>query len=366
MYSLSDQPAASSPDARFARLWRYSGLQASLPRWQASSCAVIGLGGLGCAVAPLLARLGVRRLILIDRDVVSRENLGHQGLFDQSDAAAALPKVEAARQRLSAVNSAVEIEAHTLELNRRNIRDLLADADLLFDGLDNYYTRLLLNDFAWASSKPYFYAGVVSGELSARAVLPGRTGCLRCLVDSPPPPGAIPTCSSAGVFPPLLGLAALLQMELAGRWLASSGAGIAAEHECAPTGAAWPDILYSFDMASLQLRQTSLRPRADCPVCGAAPGQGRYDYLDGGFDDRAASACDGSRQQLELPTPLDLARARAMLEAAGGFILRGSPFSLTAERGGLRYTLFPQGRLVLEGSEDPAELNRFVDTYLGA
>ncbi len=360
--SAQDPNTAAAPppqDGRFARLARYEGLADILPDWQASSCAVIGLGGLGCAVAPYLARLGVRRLSLIDRDVVSPENLGHQTLFSEAQAASAMPKASAAATVLAQSNSAVELDPRVAELSRHNIRDLLAGSTLLFDGLDNYYTRLLVNDYAFASGTPFLYAGVVSGELSARALIPGHSGCLRCLVDVPPAPGSIPTCSTAGVFPPLLGLAALLQLELAGRWLRFSAAGPPA------SSGVWPDTLFGFDMQSLRLRSLPAPLRPDCPVCSRPPGQGRYDFLDGVYDERAASACDGSRQQLELGRPLDLPRLAAQLEAAGGFVLRSGPLSLSAERDGLRYTLFPEGRMVLEGSLEPADLNRFLDTYLG-
>lgn len=335
---------------RYSRLARYSGLAPLLERWQASCCAVLGLGGLGGAIAPQLARLGVRRLVLIDRDTVSWENLGHQQLFDEAQAAAGLPKAVAAQQALARINSAVEIDARVGELNRPNISELLAGCELLFDGLDNYFTRLLLNDYAWATGTPYFYAGVVRGELSALALIPGRSGCLRCLVDRPPPPGSLPSCASEGVFPPLLNLAALLQLELAGRWL---------------SGAELPDILYSFDMQSLRMRQTTLTPRADCPVCSAPPGQGRYDYLDGLFDSQAASACASGRVELTLAHPLDLDLVQRQLEASGDFALRSNPWCLSAERDGESYTVFPGGRLVLEGSDDPARLNHFAATYLG-
>lgn len=349
---------AGRPQERYARLARYSGLADILPAWQDSACAVIGLGGLGSALAPQLARLGVRSLRLLDRDIVSQENLGHQQLYTESDAALALPKAIAAAQALSAVNSRPKLQPRVEELSRHNIRTLLDGCTLLFDGLDNYYTRLLVNDYAHAAGRPWFYAGVVSGELSVRAVIPGHSGCLRCLVDVPPAPGSIPTCSSAGVFPPLLQLAALLQLELAGRWLRFSGAQ-------AGGAAAWPDLIFGFDMQSLRLRSLPAPRRPDCPVCTAPPGQGRYDFLDGVFDERAASACDGLRQQLQLGRALNLGRLAEMLAASGGFELRHSPFSLSAARGSLRYTLFPEGRIVLEGSDSPQELNRFVDTYLG-
>lgn len=337
------------PD-RYSRLWRYTGLAGTLTRWQAAACAVVGLGGLGGGLTQQLARLGVKRLVLIDRDVVSEENLGHQVLFTADDAAQALPKAIAAAGVVRAINPAVAVEAHVTELTRHNIREVLADVELIFDGLDNYYARFLLNDFAHAIRAPYFYAGVVRGELSARAIVPGVSGCLRCLLEHPPLPGEAPTCAAQGVFPPLLGVANALQLDSANRYLA--GQFTAAD-----------DVLTSLTIPDWRWRRVPLGgPRVDCPVCG----QGRYEYLNGERDDLARQACSGERIEGALPSaPAELRSIYTTLTAHPELSVRGNTYCVIAERDGLRYTLFASGRLILEGSSDPTELSRFVATYLG-
>jgi adenylyltransferase/sulfurtransferase len=218
-------------ERRYSRLERYGPLGRVLPRWQAASVAVVGCGGLGGGLVLQLARLGVAtapasdntaapQLRLIDRDTVDAENLGHQALFGEADAAAGLPKAVAALRAVQAVNGRVSATAHVASLDRRNVHALLDGVQLIFDGLDSYATRFLLNDYALATGTPYLYAGVVRGELSARAVVPGVTGCLRCLLAGPPAPGEVPTCAAQGVFPPLLAVANMLQLQAAGRILA--------------------------------------------------------------------------------------------------------------------------------------------------
>jgi adenylyltransferase/sulfurtransferase len=359
-------------DERYSRLERYAPLGGVLPRWQAATVAVVGCGGLGGGLVLHLARLGVGsggrqattpRLILVDRDTVGRENLGHQALFTEADAAAALPKAVAGAKAVTAVNSAVAVEACVASLDRHNIRELLGGVELIFDGLDSYATRFLLNDYALATGTPYLYAGVVRGELSARAIVPGVTGCLRCLLDSPPAPGDVPTCAAEGVFPPLLGAANLLQLEAANRilageftvaddvlwsWRLVAGSAGGALH---PGG--WADRLPK----ALSLGG----PRADCPAC-----QGRYDYLDGLAGTAGARTCAPDRVELDLQMPaLSLSRAEALLAASGRFELRRNAWCLTAEAEGRRYTVFAGGRLALSGSGDPLELERFAATYLG-
>ena len=338
--------------ARYSRLKRFAGFAATLPLWQAQRCAVVGLGGLGGGLALHLARLGVARLVLVDRDTVDFTNLGHQALFTDEHAAQGLPKAEAARQTLSMVNSAVDLVPVASEVTRRNIASLLDGCTLVFDGLDNYYTRFVLNDWCLKARVPYFYAGVVRGELSARAVIPGVTGCLRCLLDGPPPAGSIPTCAAEGVFPPLLGVANALQLDAANRFLAGSFT-------------AADDVLYSLSTADWQLRQVRLGgPRPGCPACGD-PAHPCYDYLDGARDALAQGACAADRLELDLPpggVELDPLARRL---AGSGFAVRRNAYCIVAEQSGLSYTVFASGKIVLSGSADPVVLSRFVATYLG-
>lgn len=334
-------------EARYDRLRRYGGFTATLPRWQELHAAVIGLGGLGGGLVDHLARIGVARLTLIDRDIVCEENLGHQQLFTLAHAETALPKAVAAAEYVAAINPEVETAIHAAELNRHNIAELLHSATLLFDGLDNYYARFLLNDYALRTDTPYFYAGVVRGELSAKAVIPGVTGCLRCLLPSPPAPGEVPTCAAEGVFPPLLGVANALQLDLANKYLAGAFSAV-------------DDALYALNVAGWQLRKLpGGGPRADCPAC-----QGRFEFLDGTLDAQARHACHGERVEAELPAVGELAGLAAQLERAG-FSVRHNRYCAVAERAGLRYTVFSGGRIVLEGAAEPALLNRFIAEYLG-
>lgn len=87
--------------------------------------AVIGCGALGCTAADLLARAGVGTITIIDRDLVELSNLQRQPLFDERDAAEALPKAEAARRRLAAVNSSICVVPIVADLHARNAERLL-------------------------------------------------------------------------------------------------------------------------------------------------------------------------------------------------------------------------------------------------
>lgn len=110
------------------------------------TAAVIGCGALGSHVAGHLARAGVGRLVLADRDFVEYHNLPRQALYTEGDAAAGVPKAVAAAQRLRLINSSVTIEEHVVDVNAETVEDLIRDADLVMDGADNFELRYLVNE----------------------------------------------------------------------------------------------------------------------------------------------------------------------------------------------------------------------------
>src|SRR4029077_12697034 len=169
---------------------------------------ICGCGALGTVLANHLARAGVGRIRIVDRDFIETSNLQRQVLFDESDVTANLPKAEAAARKLRAINSSVTIEPVVTDIDHTNIIDLVQDADLILDGTDNFETRYLINDAAVKLQKPWIYGGVIGSEGQTMTILPGQTPCLRCLIETAPPPGMTPTCETAGVLGPAVAIIA--------------------------------------------------------------------------------------------------------------------------------------------------------------
>src|SRR5438105_4862440 len=113
-----------------------------------SHAVVVGCGALGSFHAAALARAGVGALTILDRDYVEPSNLHRQWLFEESDAAEALPKAVAAARRLAGINSSVTVRAVVADLTPANVDELLGGASVILDGTDNFETRFLLNDYA--------------------------------------------------------------------------------------------------------------------------------------------------------------------------------------------------------------------------
>ncbi len=171
---------------------------------------IVGVGGLGCATAELLARSGVGFLRLVDDDVVTVENLHRQVLFDEADAAAGLPKAIAAGRRLGRINGEVRTEAVVERLTAGNAESLCAGADLILDGTDNFATRFVINDLCVRDGVPWVFAGAVGAEAQVMTVVPGQTPCLRCVFEAPPP-CQDPTCRGVGVLGPAVVSIAAMQ-----------------------------------------------------------------------------------------------------------------------------------------------------------
>src|SRR5258705_6439052 len=180
-------------------------------RLLAAHAVIAGCGALGSFHAGALARAGVGRLTVIDRDYVEPGNLHRQFLFEEEDAEAALPKAVAAKQRIARINSSVEVRAAVADLTPSNVEDLLGEAALFLDGTDNFETRYLINDFAVSRGVPWIYGAAVAAYGFTMPVVPGHTACLRCVYPEPPA-GAQPTCETAGVLNAIVSAVASLQV----------------------------------------------------------------------------------------------------------------------------------------------------------
>jgi len=176
-------------------------------RLAGASTAVVGCGAIGASTAGLLARAGVGRLRVIDRDFVEPSNLQRQALFDENDAREALPKAAAAEQKLRALNREIQIEGVVADLTPENAAALLAGFDLILDGTDNFETRFLLNDYAVEAAKPWIYAAALGSYGVTLAIRPGTTPCLACLLGTPESsPVLEETCDTVGILGPVVSL----------------------------------------------------------------------------------------------------------------------------------------------------------------
>ncbi len=163
-----------------------------------SKIAIIGCGALGTHIANNMARAGVGRIIIVDRDFVEIDNLQRQILFDEEDAVKRIPKVMAAKKKLKKINSEIEIIPIIEDVNPSNIENIIKDVDLVIDATDNLETRFLINDACIKNDIPWIYGAVIGTEGMSMNILPGKTACLRCFLQMPT--SFLPTCETEGVL----------------------------------------------------------------------------------------------------------------------------------------------------------------------
>jgi molybdopterin/thiamine biosynthesis adenylyltransferase len=218
---------------------------------------VIGVGGLGCPAAMVLARAGasgglVGTVGLADDDVVDASNLHRQILFGEADVGA--QKVGAAAAALRKMAPSVEIVEHATRLLPGNAVDLVRGYDLVLEGSDNFPTKFLAADACRLAERPVVHAAAVRWHGTALAVGPEGGPCYRCLFEDVPREDA-PNCAEAGVVGPMVGVVAAAQADLALSILAGE------------------DVfgtLFTFDGKTLAARRRRIASRRDCALCGEA------------------------------------------------------------------------------------------------
>lgn len=168
-----------------------------------SRVLIVGAGALGSAAATYLVAAGVGVVGLVDGDTVELSNLHRQIVHDEGQVGR--PKTESAAMRLGAMNSDVKVVQHPYFIHRDNALDLFAQYDLIVNGSDNFPTRYLVNDAAVFTKKPLVDAAILRFEGHLAVFRPGF-GCYRCLFPTPPPPGSVPDCATAGIFGAVAGV----------------------------------------------------------------------------------------------------------------------------------------------------------------
>lgn len=322
---------------------------------------LVGCGALGCVIADLLTRAGVGKIRIADRDFVELSNLQRQSLFTEQDVADHLPKAIAAAERLSKINSSIMIEPIVTDVDYSNIGGLVEDSDLILDGTDNFEIRYLINDISLETGIPWIFTGCTGSHGQMMPVIPHVTACLRCLMPSPPPPGTTETCDTAGVLGPAIGVIASLQAAVALRILVSPD----------PRTPGITPMLSLIDVWDLSFRQmdiSRLREQSVCPACRG----GERLWLKGEHRSGTAVLCGRNAVQVSPSEPmkLTLSGLADRLEQSGAvarnpFLVRFSMPETSSDGKPLEMTVFPDGRVIIRGTDDPTVARSLYSRYIG-
>lgn len=319
-------------------------------RLLASRVTIIGVGATGSVLADRLTRAGIGHLRLVDRDYLELNNLQRQLVYDEEDVAAMLPKAVAMARKLRRINSTITIEEVVADVNPTNIIGLIADADVVLDGTDNFSTRYLINDACVKLGKPWIYTGVIASYGMSMTIRPGVTPCLRCVIGELPAPGAAPTCDVAGIIGPIVSLMGSIAVAealklLLGRGTLNSGM-IHVD--------LWEDTFDKFEVGG---------PRPDCPTCGKRD----FAFLNAEAGARLTALCGRDAVQVSVAgaPAINLAALAERLREAQVGAIQVNPYLLRAQIDGFEFTVFPDGRAIIKGTSDEAVAATLYARYIG-
>ena len=314
-----------------------------------SRVLLVGCGALGASHAEMLARAGVGKLRIVDRDFVEFTNLQRQTLYKESDAADRIPKAIAARDRIAEINSEIEVEPIVADINNSNIESLIEGCDVVLDGTDNFQIRYLVNDACAKHNATWIYGAAVSSYGTTMTVIPGETPCLRCIFEEMPDAGSSPTCDTAGVIMPIISSIASIQVSEALKLLTGRRAALHGS-------------LIQIDVWQNEWRKIKLaEPNPDCVACG----ERRFEFLDADAQEFSAVLCGRNAVQVAPPRPvsLDLATLRDRLSPfsevkQNEYLLRFSPDVY-------EMTVFTDGRAIVKGTDDISVARSLYAKYIG-
>jgi molybdopterin/thiamine biosynthesis adenylyltransferase len=338
---------------KYSRQILFSGIgEAGQANLLSSSAVMVGCGALGTVVANLLVRAGVGRLAIIDRDFVEASNLQRQTLFEEADARAALPKAIAAERRLRAINSGVRVDGIVADLTPENALDLLSGFPLVLDGTDNFEARLLLNDAAISLGVPWIYTAAVGSYGVTMTILPGETACLACLTEGDEKSAAIAaeqTCDTSGILNAAVGVIASIEAAEATKILAGRPEALNGK-------------LISCDVWAGRFQSIRVARNPRCRACA----RHEFIYLEGRAQAHVSMCGRDSVQIHERSRQLDLAELGRRVAGASASEVRNNEFLLRFRVAPYEVTVFPDGRAIVKGTQDPAIARSLYARYIGS
>ncbi|WP_394119910.1 thiazole biosynthesis adenylyltransferase ThiF [Planococcus donghaensis] len=311
---------------------------------------VVGAGALGTGSAEMLVRAGIGKLTIVDRDYVEWSNLQRQQLYTEADAEQRTPKAVAAKERLSLINSEVEVRSLIMDVSVEEMEQLVEGIDLIIDASDNFDIRMIMNDISQKHRIPWIYSACVGSYGISYAILPGKTPCLSCLLEEVPMGGI--TCDTVGIINPAVQMVLSLQISEALKILVEDSLQLS-------------NKLVSFDLWKNQYSSITVDKvkKEDCPSCGL---NRSYPYLSFENQTKTAILCGRDTVQIRPSQQMDrdLENLEGILSELGVNVSR-NPYLLSFSTAQHRLVVFKDGRVLVHGTKNIVEAKTLYHRYLG-
>ncbi|MFA4886643.1 MAG: ThiF family adenylyltransferase [Candidatus Nanoarchaeia archaeon] len=284
--------------------------------------AILGCGALGSVAAELLARAGIGKLILIDRDIVELDNLHRQSLYTEKDVGEV--KVVALESHLKEINSEVKVEIYAIDLDVQNVN--LLKSDVILDCTDNFYTRFVVNDYCKKVNLPWVFSSAVGASGFVYPVLQDSP-CFRCVFEIPTT--SLGTCDTEGVISPIIHSVASLQVSLAFQLLLKKKVEV--------------ELIY-LNMWSFNLNKIKVTKKKDCPTC-----KEEFEFLSEKKKKEVVKMC--GRELFQIRTNLKLNEIKEGKRGKKSLFLKD-------------ITLFEDGRVLIHAKSE-GEAKKKLERYFG-
>ncbi len=295
-----------------------------------SSVTIVGIGALGTVALDLLARAGVGKIKIIDRDIIELNNLQRQTLFNEEDLGK--PKASVAKEKINIINSEIEVEAHIADLDYDNAS--LLRSDLILDCTDNIYTRFLINDYAKKNNIPWIYSSVIESKGMSMTIT-NETPCFSCIFREPT--DHLDTCETAGVINTIPHAMAAIQATEAIKVL---------------TKQEYNKEIIHYDIWKNQIDKIKINKNPKCKTCS-----GIYEYLNGRKSRDTIKICGSCSYQIKIK-PIDINKLFKKLDKISNIRITDDCIILE------NMILFKSGRVLVK-AKSKEQAKSIVDRYLG-
>lgn len=311
---------------------------------------IVGAGALGTGSAEMLVRAGIGKITIADRDYVEWSNLQRQQLYTEEEAKQRIPKAVAAKKRLTAINSEVEIRCHVMDVSVEEMEQLVEDVDLILDASDNFDIRMIINDISQKHQIPWIYSACVGSYGISYTILPGETPCLNCLLENIPMGGI--TCETVGIISPAVQMVLSYQISEALKILVEDKLHLR-------------NKLVSFDLWKNHYSAINVDKikKENCLSCGV---ERSYPYLSFSNQTKTAVLCGRDTVQIRPREPVDrdLESLDKALSRQLGKVSR-NPYLLSFSTIEHRLVIFKDGRVLIHGTKSIPEAKTLYHRYLG-
>ncbi|MBI5393130.1 HesA/MoeB/ThiF family protein [Candidatus Woesearchaeota archaeon] len=302
-----------------------------------ATVAVVGLGALGSNCAELLARAGIGKVMLIDRDIISLDNLQRQHLYDEEDVGKA--KAVVCKEKLLKINSNIVIQDELADITWKNINQLLKNIDCIIDCTDNLFTRMLLNDFCVKSNIVLAHGAVVGNKGSLYVVSGKEKACLACIYFDKI---SHETCDTAGVLNTASCVVSNLQANECIKFLWN-------KHYVEQN-------FLRIDVLTNSFEKLRVKKNRNCLVCV----KNEFQYLSGKIEQKAVHYCGSFQYQLE--------KKNFFKKEYKNIVDKLKKLGKVVDLGYCAHfddlTLFLDGRVLIK-AKDEKEARKIFDKYIG-